>query len=389
MGLRGRRAALERLAWGQCDDSGGDELMSAEGLLCAECGRRFGVAEGGAEGAPGTLYSGHWYCDACWQAWRDERPQVYGTGGGRLDADRKTMQSFGMPSAQLGPPPEAAFVPIVSLGSWCGVKAACRGMGISSPTLPFDWVRLALRGVLDALEHDFEGFLSYDGVSFHDFAHPNGEVFFAQGRSFWHDDLRLAEIHEKYGRRVRRFRDLIQTVKARSVPVIFVRAVATTFELFDVDKLLECVMRISEPSPVWLLLLLDAQHKSGTILIRDRPNVLIGTVSRHIDANVEYSVTQPPYVSAYHNALRAMLALASRGLEPPSASHVLSMTTLLEARNGFIRHVSLQEDLKEPWSHDPHQPPEELLQGMLKGPDSPEKRILAEMMQAHVEALYG
>ena len=61
--------------------------------------------------------------------------------------------------------------------SWCGVKAACRGLGIQAPTLPFDWMRLSLGAVMKALASGFEDFLKYEEVAHHSFATPTHEVF--------------------------------------------------------------------------------------------------------------------------------------------------------------------------------------------------------------------
>lgn len=288
---------------------------------------------------------------------------------------------------------EAAFIPIISLGSWCGVKAACRGMGIMSPTLPFDWVRLSLSGVFRALRHDFQGFLEYNEISHHSFAHPNGEVFVAEGHSFWHEDMRDEEALRKYGRRIGRFRELLAVVSARRSPVIFVRAVATTLELQSADELLSCLAELCAPAPVRLLLLLDAQPATCLIHIEDRPSLLIGTVSRHVDAEIVYSVSQPPYVSAYHPAIASALELtagrsALAGLEHAHASTFEELLAV-DGFGGRLRHVSLSEDLREPWSHDPHMPPQALVQRAMAGPEGFEKSAVASMLQAHVEALLG
>lgn len=282
-----------------------------------------------------------------------------------------------------------AFVPLVSLGSWCGVKAACRGMGIGSRTLPLDWLRLSLEGALDALERGFEGFLEFDELCRHSFATPSGEVFHSRGRSFWHEDPRLPEVQEKYARRIARFQELLRKAAECGVPVVFVRSVATTFELLEAEAALRRLAAVAAPAAARLVLLLDAQPCHSVILVQELPQLLIASVSRHIDAAAEYSVKEAPYVSAYHAALRAALVWAARGEAPPDSIRLPGLASLLEAGNSTIRHVSLQEDLREPWSHDPHQPPAEVLRKLSEGPDCPERRIVAEMVQAHLEALLG
>eukprot|EP00747_Dinoflagellata_sp_TGD_P190169 gnl/TRDRNA2_/TRDRNA2_51438_c0_seq1.p1 gnl/TRDRNA2_/TRDRNA2_51438_c0~~gnl/TRDRNA2_/TRDRNA2_51438_c0_seq1.p1 ORF type:complete len:443 (+),score=58.23 gnl/TRDRNA2_/TRDRNA2_51438_c0_seq1:3-1331(+) len=316
-----------------------------------------------------------------------------GQGLQKLDSadastDRLRTRLSRLLAASLGPPAEAAFIPIVSLGSWCGMKAACRGMGIHSPTLPFDWVRITIDGVLDALRSDFAGFLEYHSVAQHGFATPNEEVFVAQGHSFWHDNLREEATRDKYARRIARIRSLFATVAARRTPVIFARAVATTLELFALDELLSFLVQSCWPAPVRLMVLLDSQPEDGAMLVEDRPEMLICKVSKNRDRGAEYSVKEPPYVSAYHDAIRSAIEFTAHGVLPQDTRRV-PLSSLLDAGNGLIRHVSLCEDLKEPWSHDPHMPPSQLVQRILTGPDCAKKRIVAEMIQAHVEALFS
>lgn len=242
---------------------------------------------------------------------------------------------------------------------------------------------------MQALARDFDGFLEFDELVHHEFATPNGDVFVAEDRSFWHDDVRGREAQEKYARRIARFRDLLQTAGQRNVPIIFARSVASTLELFEADLLRRLLEGIAGPARIFLLMLLDAQHKKSAIVFDSAPNLLVCTVSRRVDAELAYSVKRPPYVVAYHDALRVALAFASRGEVPQDAVRLPSPAPLLQAKNGFIRHVSMQEDLREPWSHDPHQPPQAVLQGLLEGQDTSKQSIMAEMMQAHVEALLG
>ena len=63
---------------------------------------------------------------------------------------------------------------------------AMRGLGVSSETLPFDWIRISMHGLVAELESDFASFLAYS----YSIDGPHSKHFVKEGsHSFFHDDL--------------------------------------------------------------------------------------------------------------------------------------------------------------------------------------------------------
>lgn len=99
-------------------------------------------------------------------------------------------------------------VRLVSLGYGCRIAWHLRRLGLSGPTLPFDWCNSSC-GLLECLEDDFRQFFDL-----HTSPHWSGDncITNAYGIKFSHDILDGFE--EKYKRRIDRFRELRERADA-------------------------------------------------------------------------------------------------------------------------------------------------------------------------------
>jgi len=105
----------------------------------------------------------------------------------------------------------------VSLGSSCDPALWLRGCGLRAAAFPFDWL-LSIDGdrFAEVIETDFQGFL--DGQNF---AYFNGAIVHTLYHiEFRHEHGGMAEIFEKYPRRIGRFKDL----DGYPGKVVFIRA---------------------------------------------------------------------------------------------------------------------------------------------------------------------
>mmetsp|Transcript_44346 Transcript_44346/g.80346 ORF Transcript_44346/g.80346 Transcript_44346/m.80346 type:complete len:424 (-) Transcript_44346:578-1849(-) len=161
---------------------------------------------------------------------------------------------------------------VVSLGSCCAVKDSIRKVGCDAESLPFDWMKTRVDGVLRYITQDFDGFFdvttsqSVPGMSAHSMVMHRDYY-----HSFWHDDLNDLEVLEKYRRRIRRFQDL----RSDGKPILFVRSIAETEELAKTQELLD-VLKAHFGAESKLLLILDLQVRHrGAVLLQSCPNLLV------------------------------------------------------------------------------------------------------------------
>lgn len=165
----------------------------------------------------------------------------------------------------------AAFpgVKLVSLGCYCGPKLTFQRMGRGAETLPFDWVRTRFEGLLHFLRTDFEGF--FDFVTKQQVPGCHMTMYRGPLHSFWHDDPTDPSMHERYGRRIKRFLEL----GASSQPVLFVRVAAdAALELAHALELArELAMRFGALAK--LLLILNFQDASGHFLLEGCKNAMV------------------------------------------------------------------------------------------------------------------
>jgi len=165
-------------------------------------------------------------------------------------------------------------------------------MGRGAETLPFDWIRTRLEGIQRLVDTNFAEF--FDWNSKH--AVP-GYNFVYRGfyHSFWNDNPSSPDMHQKYLRRIERF----NKIDARSKPVLFVRAVATSDELLHVQDLSRKLQARFGPL-AHLLVLVDYQRTTqGAAFLQGHPQLMI----QFLKPEVQYENDGGPYKEAVRKAL--------------------------------------------------------------------------------------
>lgn len=161
---------------------------------------------------------------------------------------------------------------LVSLGCYCGPKLSFRGLKRDAETLPFDWVRTRIDGLLHFIQNDFDKFFDYQVREVVPGAGIDKPMITHRSyyHSFWHDDLSDEATFAKYRRRMDRFK----AIDAHNLPVLFVRSVATTEEIQHTEKLYgELLQRFGRCAK--LLLIVDFQPADEHILVNGLDNLLI------------------------------------------------------------------------------------------------------------------
>jgi len=186
---------------------------------------------------------------------------------GLQESDLMELLSQGEPSLLAGSGTD--HVRLVSLGCTCGPKLSFQKLGRGAETLPFDWVRSRMEGLLHFMRADFEGFFDYTTRD----ANTAGHMVMYRSRhhSFWHDDPRDSGMRERYMRRIKRF----QSIDARSSPVLFVRAVNSTSELALVEEFLAELMARFGQNAMLLLILDFQQGAEGPAWVRGLNNLMV------------------------------------------------------------------------------------------------------------------
>jgi len=132
-------------------------------------------------------------------------------------------------------------------------------------------MRVTVDGLIHFLDSDFDGF--FDFVTEEKVPdNSTARTFRSYQHSFWHDDPTTELMRNKYTRRIARFGQ----IDASSSSVLFVRAAATSEEVKDAGRLLECLQRKFGPEAL-LLMVLDFQGKEamGPITVEGHDNLLL------------------------------------------------------------------------------------------------------------------
>eukprot|EP00929_Paragymnodinium_shiwhaense_P113841 TRINITY_DN82137_c0_g1_i1.p1 TRINITY_DN82137_c0_g1~~TRINITY_DN82137_c0_g1_i1.p1 ORF type:complete len:520 (-),score=126.67 TRINITY_DN82137_c0_g1_i1:315-1874(-) len=171
---------------------------------------------------------------------------------------------------------ETSRIQLVSLGSYCAPKMSFKKIGHGAATLPFDWMRTTMKGLLHFLRNDFEGF--FDFISKVPVPPSTMVAYRHTDHSFWHDDPTDPNMRERYTRRFERFK----AIDASKEPVLFVRSVAYTGELAQAEELLaELKSRFGECA--CLALLVDRQETvQGPITVEGASDLLLYFIPRRM-----------------------------------------------------------------------------------------------------------
>eukprot|EP00929_Paragymnodinium_shiwhaense_P031659 TRINITY_DN17691_c0_g1_i1.p1 TRINITY_DN17691_c0_g1~~TRINITY_DN17691_c0_g1_i1.p1 ORF type:complete len:485 (+),score=100.30 TRINITY_DN17691_c0_g1_i1:163-1617(+) len=165
---------------------------------------------------------------------------------------------------------------VVSLGSYCGVKMSTRRLGLGEATLPFDWIRSRVEGIMYWLQNGF-------GTFFHvqrrlDVNHQGHDatIFRSNVHSFWHDDIDDPKEREKLWRRVHRLESFGEG-SGDMRPLLFVRVMAGTQELRQTEALHRCLKKKFGRfgRRVVLLLIIDDQPILGPCRVEQQPDLLL------------------------------------------------------------------------------------------------------------------
>lgn len=185
---------------------------------------------------------------------------------------RSCVASASVAAAALGRPAMevASLVQVVSLGTSCATKLSIRRLGLDEATLPCDWIRSSMDGLVHWLREDFADFLNMQERYELTVQACAMTVHRSRTHSFWHDDVADSTVQEKLLRRVDRFMGLASDHASEGSPraLLFVRSVASSEELRDVEVLFELLRSRFEilGRRVCLLVIIDGQPFAGPVL---------------------------------------------------------------------------------------------------------------------------
>lgn len=221
--------------------------------------------------------------------------------------DSVALAALGRPSQEI-----AGLVQVISLGNSCATKLSIRRLGLDQETMPCDWIRSSMDGLLNWLRHDFKDFLSvkqrYD-LWMSDCAMT---VFRSHTHSFWHDDISDPACQEKLQRRVDRFLGLATDSQSQDKPraLLFVRSVATSAELPQAEALYELLKEHFQKQgrQVYLLIVVDEQPLKGPILHKKHEEGLLVWLQPHFTGRLALDCSAlSPYEEAIAYAVRRIL----------------------------------------------------------------------------------
>lgn len=260
-------------------------------------------------------------------------------------------QSAGNPQCAPSVDPADGDVALVSLGCFCGVKLSFRKLGLSSATLPFDWMRTRIEKVIEFVKTDFSNF--YDGLDEHiEVPGTNLLAFRGSGHSFWHDDIRDSSDRSKLQRRIDRFLD----IGSSSRTLLFVRALCTTAELAHADELHAELLQkyhAGGENEVFLLAIVCMQEKvQGPVVCSSFPGLLVYCLSPSAHDHEKYGGEPAPFCEPVSWALEFIRAGGvAKAQVVPSAASLLASGTLndnamgLDGMNGV---ASFSENSEKP-----------------------------------------
>jgi hypothetical protein len=213
-------------------------------------------------------------------------------------------------------------------------------MGLGTAHLPFDWVRTTTAGVTHFVRNAFADFFAVSSVC--DVPSAGCKVYMTDRHSFWHDDVLSPKTQEKLQRRIDRFLSLGREDK----DLLFIRSVATTDELSEVEDLYAALLErfgansLAPCRRVLLAIVVEGQNRmEGPIQHKGLPGVVFYTQPR--TSSVEEAAHEA-YCQAITSATSTALAVpegcdpsAGFGLGPsPSASAQSGARLLTQGPSG-------------------------------------------------------
>ena len=91
----------------------------------------------------------------------------------------------------------------ISIGGWCGTKMALVQNGYKAESLPFDYVRSSILGVIDSFNTNFGNYFPKDKTQL-----PNGN-YLSQCCVFCHEDITSEISIQSFNRKIERFRKIM------------------------------------------------------------------------------------------------------------------------------------------------------------------------------------
>jgi len=242
-------------------------------------------------------------------------------------AERATMQESDlmerMPDGEGADmvEPESETIRLVSLGHNCGPKLSFKHLGRGAETLPFDWSRTRLEGVLHYMRNDFAGFYDFttresvpgikDMIMYRDRLH-----------SFWHDNPEDSNMMERYKRRCARF----QSIDAENKMVLFVRAAVVKSEVRRAGEVLKELRDRFGPYAHLLLMLSHQERASGLATVEGHDGLMLFFLPRGAHKG-GYTVYADPIATA----LARLTGRPSKVIKFPNLGYVEEVATEIRA----------------------------------------------------------
>eukprot|EP00928_Gymnodinium_smaydae_P071535 TRINITY_DN55095_c0_g1_i1.p1 TRINITY_DN55095_c0_g1~~TRINITY_DN55095_c0_g1_i1.p1 ORF type:complete len:561 (-),score=97.42 TRINITY_DN55095_c0_g1_i1:122-1669(-) len=216
---------------------------------------------------------------------------------------------------------ETEHIRLVSLGNHCGPKLSFKHLGRGAETLPFDWSRTRLKGIMHYMTNNFSDFFHFvhseqvPGI-------PRMTMYRDRLHSFWHDNPTDEGMREKYTRRFERF----NTIDAKSGPVLFVRVGVMKSEVEHLKELLDELRQRFGPQAHLLFIFTTQDSVKGPILIDGLDGLLIYYMPRGaLGGGKGYTVYAEPVACALH----WMIGRSTETTTFESAQNLLDVTNEL------------------------------------------------------------
>jgi hypothetical protein len=230
------------------------------------------------------------------------------------------------------------YVQVCSLGSSCGVALTIKNMGLDNESMPFDWARTSVDGLMQWLK---EGFNSYFNGPFKRyeivFRSSPMTVYRSTNHAFWHDDIEDGQTIEKLKRRTNRFNELATDAKASpGRALLFVRTLCGTNELIKTEALYQALeTRFGcKGRQVYLLAIIEDQGTKGPILHERHPNLMFWLQPL---TNGPLNEQAAPYTDAIDFACRRILKDPT-AMTPQGGGNILQVQSVHEvSRKGGFR----------------------------------------------------